>query len=231
MLKRQRKIVLIGCLAGLILLLGAACQSESKPLQNSIIPEIKDSKPTIVAEGTVVINGIKQSISIRMKDGKEIYDSDPGAFQGTFLFGSFEVVATDPAGKELAKLGLNDVFDGGEMNFRKELPFEIQFDDYNEDGESDFTVGQWGGSNGNFYSMLTISSSGFEVLEENIYSADHRPSIRYRKIAGKAFLNKYYDQIIGADMDVIHRWKDGAFHRDIPTKSIEGGAAGVEGES
>jgi hypothetical protein len=207
----KRKIYL-GCLLLSFLLLCTACQPNAKP-------------SAIIAQGTVDINGTKQTISIWMVEGKEINDSEPGPFQGTFLNGSFEVVATDQEGKELARFGLNEAFDGGELRFRKEPPFKLLFDDYNEDGQPDFTVGQWGGSNGNIYTLITIGSNGFRVLEKSIYSADHQPSIRYRKLAGKAFLNKYYDQIIGADMDVIHRWKDGAFYKDIPIKSKEPGAA------
>jgi hypothetical protein len=164
-------------------------------------------KPVIIAEGTPDENNNRMYITIRiiMTVGKEINDPEPGPFQGTFRTGKFEVVSIDSNSKELARLSLNDVFSGGDMSFREEAPFELLFDDYNEDGQPDFTIGQWGGSNGNFYCVLTVGPNGFGILERNIYSADHNPSIRYRKIGDNAFLNKYYDQEKGMYMDARFR--------------------------
>jgi hypothetical protein len=186
-------------------------------------------EPVIIAEGAKELNGnrTKETIRVWFMKGKEVTDPNPGAFQGTFLQGQFEVVATSNDGKELARFGLNNTFDGGELSFRKDKPFILQFDDYNGDGYPDFTIGQWGSSNGNIYSMLTIDPNGFRILEKNIYSSDHRGSIRYRKVGDHAFINQYYDQLKG-NLDVIHRWKNGGFSLDAPIGAKEVHPAGLE---
>lgn len=38
--------------------------------------------------------------------------------------------------------------------------FDIEFDDYNGDGDLDFTIGQYATSNGNIYQLFTIEQSG-----------------------------------------------------------------------
>jgi hypothetical protein len=226
------KLYQTAALVVLILVISTACQSETKQSIVSVTAGISSFKPVIVAEGAVDTMdskgiAVKEMIRIWMTDGKEITDTEPGPYQGTFLTGKFEAVA-ERDGKELARLGLNDAFSGAEMIFPKAAPFKLQFDDYNGDGQAEFTIGQWNGSNGSFYSILTIGPSNFSILEKNIYSADHRPSIRYRKTGETAFLNKYYDQGKGTYMDVTHRWKYATFYKDAPVLSKDVGAAGVE---
>jgi hypothetical protein len=238
----------LGSIIVFILIMGTACGSITKQnvlstrptsdlvindkpnKENQLRKKNETIKPIIIAEGTPDENNNRMNITIRiiMTDGKEINDLEPGPFQGTFRSGKFEVVAIDSNSKEVARLSLNDIFDGGEMSFREEAPFELLFDDYNEDGHPDFTIGQWGGSNGNLYCILTVGPNGFSILARNIYSADHDPSIRYRKIGDKAFLNKYYDQEKGTYMDKIYRWKDGVFYSDMPVEAKEISSAGKE---
>jgi hypothetical protein len=105
-----------------ILVISTACQSETKQSIVSKPAEVAPFKPVVVAEGAMDTkgDGVKEMIRIWMMDGKEITNTEPGSFQGTFLTGEFEAVA-ERDGKELARLGLNDAFDGGEMSFRKAL--------------------------------------------------------------------------------------------------------------
>jgi hypothetical protein len=239
----------LGLLAVLILIIAVSCQkgdqahSGEQPLNAASSPQQPTTnvtqgngvmseaiiEPVIIAEGATELNGnrTKETIRVWFMKGKEVTDPNPGAFQGTFLQGQFEVVATSNDGKELARFGLNNTFDGGELSFRKDKPFILQFDDYNGDGYPDFTIGQWGSSNGNIYSMLTIDPNGFRILEKNIYSSDHRGSIRYRKVGDHAFINQYYDQLKG-NLDVIHRWKNGGFSSDAPIGAKEVHPAGLE---
>jgi hypothetical protein len=68
--------------------------------------------------------------------------------------------------------------------------------------------------------LLTINPNGFRILVKDIYTADHRGSIRFRKVGDHAFVNRYYDQLKGS-LDVIYRWKDGAFSKDAPIGANE----------
>lgn len=196
---------------------------QSTPQSTNGNGEVQLNNPVMVTEGNTDLNGdgTKETIQVWLIEGKEVTYTDPGPLMGTYLNGQFDVVATGNDGKEVARLGLNDAFDGGEMDFLKEPRFSIEFDDYNGDGHPDFTIGQWAGSNGNIYALITIGPDGFHVLEKNIYSADHVASIRYRKIGKDAFVNQYYDQLKGSYMEVIRHWKDGTFLADPAVKAIE----------
>ncbi|TXK72391.1 hypothetical protein FU659_31365 [Paenibacillus sp. N3.4] len=256
LLRKVKRKLYLASLTLVLLFTGTACQSTpqvqdspssrqasatelpstaiaARVSENSNGNENRIKEPIIVAEGILNtnVNGMKAMIRIWMTEGKELNDPEPGPFQGTILKGKFDAVATDPEGKELARFELNQGFNGEEMSFKKGPPFRLLFDDYNGDTQPDFTIGQWGGSNGNFYTILTIGPSGFGILDSNIYSADHRSSIRYRKIAPQAFLNKYYDQEKGTYIDQIHRWKDGAFLIEAPFTAKEVSAAGVDDAS
>ncbi|MGF7036567.1 hypothetical protein J2T17_007641 [Paenibacillus mucilaginosus] len=217
----------------------AAAGQEAVPPETAVPgQEAPSSEPAApgIAAGTVVGegeadadgDGRTDTVRIRMAEGVERTDPDPGAFEGTHLHGTFEAVAETSDGRELGRFPLNGAFGGGEMIFRKGEPFRLLFDDYNDDGRPDFTVGQWGGSNGNFYVLLTIGPEGFQVLAKEIYSADHRESIRYRRTGKLAFRNIYYDQTRGAYMEVIRRWKDGAFAAEAPGETQDVGSAGVD---
>ncbi|AFH64852.2 hypothetical protein B2K_40085 [Paenibacillus mucilaginosus K02] len=206
----------------------AAAGHEALPLLEPAAPGI--AAGTVVGEGKADADGDGRTdtVRIRMTEGEERTDPNPGAFEGTHLHGTFEAVAETSDGRELGRFPLNEAFGGGEMIFRKGEPFRLLFDDYNDDGRPDFTVGQWGGSNGNFYVLLTIGPEGFQVLAKEIYSADHRESIRYRRTGKLAFRNIYYDQTRGAYMEVIRRWKDGAFAAEAPGETQDVGSAGVD---
>nr|WP_275422949.1 hypothetical protein [Paenibacillus mucilaginosus] len=206
----------------------AAAGHEALPLLEPAAPGI--AAGTVVGEGKADADGDGRTdtVRIRMTEGEERTDPNPGAFEGTHLHGTFEAVAETSDGRELSRFPLNGAFGGGEMIFRKGEPFRLLFDDYNDDGRPDFTVGQWGGSNGNFYVLLTIGPEGFQVLAKEIYSADHRESIRYRRTGKLAFRNIYYDQTRGAYMEVIRRWKDGAFAAEAPREIQDVGSAGVD---
>ncbi|MBW5444801.1 hypothetical protein GE107_01820 [Cohnella sp. CFH 77786] len=240
----------LGLLAAAVLLLAAACgkdgrvpeeaapvrsaslagESESKDAGLSGVPsERATNEPVLIAEGTAErpVNGERVTVRVWMAGGKEVTDPSPGPSEGTFLQGRFEATAAGADGTEWTRFGLNDAFDGEDMSFRKDSPFPIFFDDYNEDGNPDFTIAQWGGSNGNFYAMLSIGPDGIYLLDRNLYSADHRSSIRYRKAGHRAFINVYYDQEKGY-MDVVHRWKDGAFVPDAPIQAKKVRPAGME---
>ncbi|MCZ8518478.1 MULTISPECIES: hypothetical protein [Paenibacillus] len=173
-------------------------------------------------------DGMRETVRIQISGGREVTDANPGAYEGTFLYGTFEAVATAPDGQELHRFPLNEAFGGGEMRFRKGAPFRLLFDDYNEDGRSEFTVGQRQGSNGSVYSMLTLGPDGFRVLSKEMYSADQEASIRYRKRGTKAFVNIYYDQSKGSYMEVVHQWKDVAFVAEAPVEAKEVRPAGED---
>lgn len=184
------------------------------------------SEPVLVAEGVDLKS--KTKVRIWWTKGSEVTDTEPGPFMGTFRTGIFETVSYDKNGRETSRSGLNDAFGGSEMSFRAIEPFPIRFDDYNEDGAADFTIGQWAGSNGSEYALLTVGKDGIRALKTGIYSADRRESIRYPKPEAQTFINTYYDQQKGSYMKAAYRWKEGQFIEENASEADEPGAAGVE---
>ncbi|PYI56603.1 hypothetical protein [Paenibacillus flagellatus] len=205
---------------------GASGGAGSEPAK----PDGTLADPVVVGEGDADLNGdgVAERIRIWWTEGREMDESSPGPFAGAYRSGKFEAAAYESGGRELARFALNEAFGGGEMSFRKAEPFPLRFDDYNGDGAPDFAIGQRGGTNGSVYALLTASSDGFRVLAADIYSADSRESIRYRKAGERAFVNTYYDQQKGAYMDVVRRWRDGTFVAEEPAEAKEARPAGLE---
>ncbi|WP_127531762.1 hypothetical protein [Paenibacillus kobensis] len=186
--------------------------------------------PVLIGEGTTEIgdSGVMTTVRLWLESGRQVTDDEPGPFQGTYLYGTFELEAVLPDGKTLPRMPLKDAFAGTELTFRQGKPFKLLFDDYNADGKPDFTIGQWAGSNGGDYAMLTVDEKGMHILA-HMYSADHRQSIRYPKVSDTAFVNQYYDMESGYK-DVVYRWQNGEFVADAPVDAQEVHRAGVEEE-
>ncbi|MFB9325803.1 hypothetical protein ACFFSY_07670 [Paenibacillus aurantiacus] len=204
---------------------GASSSAESAGGVSSETAGMVDARlqePVTLAEGVSERNpfGTRVTIRLMMTRGNESNDPEPGPFQGEFRQGICELVAWDADGKELARLDAGESFDGGgRMIFRKADPFELALADYNGDGWDDFSLGQWGGSNGNIYSLFTLERDGFGVLERNIHSAERAYSIQYPMEGDRAFRNTYYDQEAGAYMDIVRRWTGDRFVREEPVRT------------
>lgn len=68
---------------------------------------------------------------------------------------------------------LTNSFDGVSLNFSSEFEFEIN--DYNGDGNPDFTIGQWSGSSNNLHEIYSVAKGGKITKltkEGGIYTSD-----------------------------------------------------------
>lgn len=80
--------------------------------------------------------------------------------------------------------------------------FILETDDYNNDGNIDFTIGQRIGSNGSEYQIYTISKDGevsiLPIDDTNnlnrLYIASSLPSVQLEKTGDLSFSYEYYDQ-------------------------------------
>ncbi|MCL6458616.1 MAG: hypothetical protein K6T85_11480 [Gorillibacterium sp.] len=203
---------------------------EEEDVQESI--NVFINQPILVAEGQANNKHPGKEVTVRLwqVEGKLVQDPEPGPQQGAYRFGQFDLVATRSDGIELSRFRLNRTFSDGELAFQQKEPFAILFDDYNEDGEPDFALGQRAGSNGSEYTIMTLGENGFSILESNIYSGDNRSSIRYRKVGAGKFINIYYDNSTGYNMEVVREWINGGFTRREATVALEARSAGMTDE-
>lgn len=186
--------------------------------------------PIQIGEGEALLPS-GQAVTIRLwqVEGKLLHYPDPGSQQGDYWEGNFDLTAEDEAGKEWARLGVNAAFQNEELAFSNRRQVHLQFADYNDDGEMDFSIGQQAGSNGSIYALFSIGNEGFRILETDIYSADQRYSIRYPKAGEGIMVNTYYDQVAGSYMEVLRTREDNAFIRSEPV-ALAGPRPAGEGE-
>ncbi|WP_058304018.1 hypothetical protein [Gorillibacterium timonense] len=167
--------------------------------------------PILLGTAAADIDGDGQQEAIRftMVSGAEVTDPNPGPYEGTFYTGHCELTVAR-GDKVLFRLGLEE-----EQSFRKRnAPFALQVADYNGDGQSDFSLGQWAGSNGSFYDLYTIRHDGIQLLESGIYSAGHWDSLLYPMEGQNGFANIYYSNgDTTGYFKVIRTWNGSAFDK------------------
>lgn len=96
--------------------------------------------------------------------------------------------------------------------------FEFQLDDYNDDSDLDFTIGQYTSNNGRDYKLFTLREGGkIEVLPIRDYSslfiskATGYYSTKLTKIDNVTFSIAYYDNINGKNSKDVYKWNGKEF--------------------
>lgn len=163
----------------------------------------------------ISISGKQQYLTLKMVEGNYYEEKSPGAYMGTIWEGSFILELKDEAKNIISKFDLSSVY-REPMIFH--APFDIQFDDYNNDGDTDFTLGQYASSNGNEYKLFTIRQDGtIEELPIKGYSAlfisktTGLYSTRLTKLDDITFKIEYYDNIKRENIEEIFRWDGKVF--------------------
>jgi hypothetical protein len=114
-------------------------------------------------------------------------------------------LCVEVVGKPLVHTNLNRLMypqNETEALFFWSAPWQVHFADYNHDGQIDFNIGQYGGSNGWDYRLFTISPSG-EVSElpigdsEEISWPDFSNSTDRIHLTDQGFWYAHYDQFRG----------------------------------
>ncbi|TVX98023.1 hypothetical protein [Cohnella terricola] len=197
--------------------------------------ETEPAQETLVYKVTIAQKGIdwnkdgkQEKLAILMTEGELRNESEPGPFQGEYYIGRFAAVLTDAEGAELQRLDLTPSF-GEDMQFRKGA-FELVFDDYNNDGYPEFTIGQYGSSNNFVYNVYTIRPEGISTLVQGMAIADSAYSVAFEKKDRGAFSYRYYDNSRSGLIETTYEW-DGTSYRktgEAPYEETETGGAGEE---
>lgn len=161
------------------------------------------------------IIGENQYLRLKMVEGIYYEDWFPGSYMGTIWKGNFIIELTDDFGNPIAQTDLS--------KFYKEplifnSSFQIEFDDYNNDGDIDFTIGQYKSSNGNDFKLFTIRKNGIiEELPIKGYSSLFISNItgfystKLTKIDNITFKKEGFDNSKGEAFEDIFKWNGKEF--------------------
>jgi hypothetical protein len=202
-------------------------QNKEKPAALPDTPNITENTVEVTGPMTVSrndlfsITGKQEFLNISLVKGKYGEDWNPSPFMGRSWTGDFEIILLTEYGEIKQKWKLNDYM-GSEIPVFNSY-FDLAFDDYNGDGNMDFTIGQYGSSNGNIFKILTLTQDG-QIEELRI--KDHptlfisertgRYSTKLEKINSKSFRVSYYDNSIGKQIEDIYEWKENQFVNQNP---------------
>ncbi len=150
-----------------------------------------------------------QTISIVMTKGDFYEQTDAGPNSGWIYEGYFVLQGRDANDNLVSTLDLNESFDGEPMVFNS--IFDLAFEDYNQDGFLDFSIGQWGSSNGNLYKLFTINADSKIIplpTEDNlsIFASRFDYSAAFEKDENSVFLVPFYDNTVGKNQIAYYRW-------------------------
>lgn len=198
----------------LFLLIFAGCIKQELKNENEAY-DIKIKSPIVFSHNSVEIaDGRMVFVNIEMKSGQYVFDEFAGAFQGSNWNGQYQIrVYTDEDNfKNPDYLETISIFDNQPMNFKNE--FKLIFDDYNNDGNPDFTLGQYASSNGFEYALFTINHEGkVETLDTGglMFISEHDYSIKLEKLSPISFKKSCYDNSIGETIERVYQWNDDRF--------------------
>ncbi|HIW35150.1 MAG TPA: hypothetical protein IAA29_20455 [Candidatus Paenibacillus intestinavium] len=205
----RRALIVISTLA---FLLSTACQNNL---------EVEPSKDIAVDTTTILTksdidydrNGSKEQLTVRMMSGGLKEENEPGPYAGAYWEGDFQLELAAEDGTLIHTLDLNSTFGGEGLIFEKNRTFDIAFDDYNNDGFLDFSIGQYLSSNGFIYNLYSLKPEGIAVVHRDLFTVDSNYSILYEKMDNTSFKNRYYDMDKGKMTETLFTWQSDKFVR------------------
>ena len=163
-------------------------------------------------------------IRLKLVEGDYYEDWNPGPIMGSIWEGVFYIDVLDTSGNLLATTKLESIHTNENMIFTS--PFQIQFNDYNNDGDVDFTLGQYSSSNGYDYKLYTIRKDNTiqELIIKDypyifISNRTGQYSTMLNKVDNTTFTIEYYDNSKGTFEDSF-KW-DGASFNKVSTKEVK----------
>ncbi|MFX3635489.1 MAG: hypothetical protein ACE3L7_04325 [Candidatus Pristimantibacillus sp.] len=206
----MKKILILTCTIALFLVANA-CKTTHEA--SSVITRTDPN--TIIAEADIDFdqNGELEKLYVRIFTGELKEETEPGPYIGIYYEGVFRLELTAKDGTILHTLDLNPTFGNESLIFHENRDFDILFEDYNDDGYPDFSIGQYLSSNGFTYNLYSLMPEGITLLHRNLFTSDGRYSILYEKTGNTSFTNQYYDSAKGSEMETLFTWQGDRFVR------------------
>ncbi|WP_274434152.1 hypothetical protein [Alicyclobacillus sp. ALC3] len=146
--------------------------------------------------------------------GQYVDNTIVGPFQGNNWTGQFQLRVVNSTGNTLSKLSLPN------NKFTRLLfmgKFQFHFADYNGDGYPDFTLGQYAGSNGNWYEIFEVNAHGIVQLQTKptaqLFASDFAYSPLFQQVKPDGFRIKYYDNAKPGWYQATYSWRNGTFEQ------------------
>lgn len=184
------------------------CSEDSKNTKITV------ESPMTLSNSLCTFKGQSAYLRLKMVKGRYYEDWNPGADMGTLWKGSYVIELADETGKTIAETDISTLY-SEPLLFK--FSFTIEFDDYNGDGDPDFTIGQYASSNGRLYRLFTLRKSGkVEPLpvkdQRDLFISDTTGyySTKLSKIEAAGFQTEYYNNAEGTFREIYH-WEDGQF--------------------
>jgi hypothetical protein len=202
----------------LFMLTLAACSKQEQ--KNINAADIKIESPIVFSHNSVKIaDKSTVFVNIEMISGQYAYDEFPGNNQGSNWSGQYQIrVYKDETDfKNPICLAPVSIAGSQPMDFKSE--FALAFDDYNNDNNPDFTLGQYVSSNGYEYALFTINQAGeAEKLDTDglMYISEHDYSVKLEKLSSTSFAISSYDNGTGETVKTIYQWKENRFIPEEP---------------
>jgi len=173
------------------------------------------STPMTVSDNLIRHNGADAYLRLKMTKGTYYEDWSPKTISGTVLEGSFIFELSDGNGNSIAQTDLSSFYDKPLIFNEK---FNIEFDDYNNDGNLDFTLGQYALNKGKSYRIFTIRPDGTiselavkDTPELFIISTEEGFSTKLSKVDDTSFKVRQYDSDAGKSFEHVYQWKTDKF--------------------
>lgn len=174
-------------------------------------PEITVIDPIVMANS--YISSQNYYIQIVLKEGSYRYEyltAQQSYWNGSYFL---QVFQDTPEPKNLISEMQLEIGNEAELSFSGQ--FELFLEDYNNDGQTDFTLGQWIGSNSSIYHIYSIDKNGIPYIlpvsisgidQNSIIIASHSYSLELQKLSENSIIYEHYDQANGEYYSTILKW-------------------------
>jgi hypothetical protein len=185
-------------------------EADSKGSLEGSLPDISVRTPVVLSKNKVDANGKSLYVNIEMVSGEYYYDYSPGMFEGSNWVGNFQVrIYEDEFDSESTMYCAPISIYGNGNDMRFNGVFSLAFDDYNGDGNPEFTLGQHGSINGSDYAIFSIDKKG-EVsrldTDGEMFIGEHDYSIKLEKVSSTSFSTKFYDNSNSSYVERVYKW-------------------------
>ena len=181
------------------------------------------SAPVVLSDQTVVLNKIgKRRVIVKLMSPKPARHNGLEGYEGRVL------IRVRVGRKPWVESDISELLGDPAMQFF-DADWKLVFADYNQDGQTDFNLGQPCGSNNFCYWLFTVDPSGRVLLlplpsaagrQGFLWINDDNYSTGEIKVGQDGFSCWAYDPAEGAGVEVRYRWNEAAHGFEAAERTV-----------